>query len=248
MAVFRVHKIKNFTSVSNYLIKDERLSLKDKGMMLVLLSLPDNWNFSVKGLETICKEARNTINSILNDLEKNGYLERTRVYENRRIKEWRYDIYEIPKCLYRKNEDIKNEDINFEDIKNETQLNTKESKKEKSSTKKDIYKEIITRVIKRLNELNGTKYSTTSESTIKFIKGRLDEGYTEEDLTLVVEKMSYLWNQPSQKDMRQYLRPSTLFRPTNFENYLNMPVQEQSRTLNNANIDIDDFIKKGERK
>ena len=130
MAIFRVHKTKNFTTINNYLIKDERLSLKDKGMMLVLLSLPDNWNFSVKGLETICKEARNTINSILNDLEKNEYLERNMIYENGKIKEWKYDIYEIPKNLYRKNEDIENEDI-----QNETQLNTKETNTKKQNTK-----------------------------------------------------------------------------------------------------------------
>ena len=96
-----------------------------------------------------------------------------------------------------------------------------------SINKKEIYKEICKRVITRLNELNNTKYSTTSDSNLKFIRGRLDDGYTEEDLLLVVDKMSYLWNQPSEKDMRQYLRPSTLFRPTNFENYLNMPVNKK---------------------
>lgn len=143
MAVYRVHKTNNFTTINNYLIKDENLTLKDKGMMLVLLSLPDNWNFSVKGLETICKEARNTINSILNDLEFNEYLERNKIYENGKIKEWRYDIYEIPKYLYRKNEDIENVDIENEDIKNDTQLNTKELNTKKINTKqyKEIYKE-----------------------------------------------------------------------------------------------------------
>lgn len=126
--------------------------------------------------------------------------------------------------------------------------NTSNTNNTSINNNKEIYKEICNRVITRLNELNNTKYSTTSDSNMKFIKGRLDDGYKEEDLILVVEKMSYLWNQPSEKDMRQYLRPSTLFRPTNFENYLNMPVREQSRTLTNTTINIDDFIKKGERK
>lgn len=96
---------------------------------------------------------------------------------------------------------------------------------------KEIYKEkeICKRVIDKLNELNNTKYSPTSESTLKFIKGRLKDGYTEEDLMLVVEKMSYLWHQPGEKDMTPYLRPSTLFRPTNFENYLNMPIKNKQK-------------------
>ena len=93
MAVFRVHRTKNFTTVNNYLIRDGNLTLKDKGMMLVLLSLPEEWEFSVVGLEKICKEARNTINSILNNLEEYGYLERNKIYENGKIKRWRYDIY-----------------------------------------------------------------------------------------------------------------------------------------------------------
>jgi len=105
---------------------------------------------------------------------------------------------------------------------------------------------ICVNVITKLNELNGTNYSTKSKSSIKFIKGRLDEGYTERDLMLVVEKMSYLWNQPENEKMKQYLRPSTLFRPTNFENYLNMPVKIE-RTTKNIHVDLVDFINEGRK-
>lgn len=135
--------------------------------------------------------------------------------------------------------DVKKLGTNNNNIKNNNKNNNKE-----------IYKEICKRVITKLNELNDTKYSPTSEGNIKFIKGRLQEGYTEEDLMLVVEKMSYLWNQPSEKDMRQYLRPSTLFRPTNFENYLNMPIKEQKITSKElaTKMDFTDFIAKGMRK
>lgn len=115
------------------------------------------------------------------------------------------------------------------------------------NNKKEIYKEkeICKRVIDRLNELNNTKYSATSENTLKFIKGRLNDGYTEEDLLLVVEKMSYLWHQPNEKDMTLYLRPSTLFRPTNFENYLNMPVKVK-KTTKNVKLDLDILNRKGD--
>lgn len=89
-------------------------------------------------------------------------------------------------------------------------------------------------VISKLNELNNTKFKYKSDNNIKLIKARLDEGYTKEDLLMVVEKMSYLWNKEpksGEKDMRVYLRPSTLFRKSNFENYLNMPVPRESLTI-----------------
>lgn len=131
MAIFRVHKKNNYTQVDNYLIRDKNLSLKDKGLMVVLLSLPEEWEYSVKGLEQICKESRNTINDILNTLEKYNYLERKRIYENGKIKEWRYDIYEIPKNLYRKNQDIENLDIENLDLENSAQLIKEELNKER---------------------------------------------------------------------------------------------------------------------
>ncbi len=107
-----------------------------------------------------------------------------------------------------------------------------------------FYISISNLVINKLNELNKTKYKHTSEETLKLIKGRIDDGYTKEDLLLVVEKMSYLWNkepQKDEKDMRPYLRPSTLFRKSNFENYLNMPVNKKKVTTKDLPIDITDF-------
>ena len=69
---------------------------------------------------------------------------------------------------------------------------------------------------------------------MKLISGRLSEGYTEEDLIEVVEKMVVVWNSKKKgdKDMSIYLRPSTLFRPTNFENYLNMKVKKENVIVN----------------
>lgn len=126
--------------------------------------------------------------------------------------------------------------------RSESGKNKKKSKQNRSKNKKktkgatnnisisSFYISISNLVINKLNELNNTKYKPTSEETLKLIKGRIDDGYTEEELLLVVEKMSYLWNhepKKDEKDMRPYLRPSTLFRKGNFENYLNMPVNKK---------------------
>ena len=98
----------------------------------------------------------------------------------------------------------------------------------------NVVLETTKNVISRLNELNNTKFKYKSDNNIKLIKARLDEGYTKEDLLMVVEKMSYLWNKEpkkGEKDMRVYLRPSTLFRKSNFENYLNMPTPRENLTI-----------------
>lgn len=107
-----------------------------------------------------------------------------------------------------------------------------------SITNNNIYKNIIN----RLNELTNSKFRSNNKSTIELINGRLKDGYTEEDIIMVVEKMCYLWGNPKkgEKDMREYLRPSTLFRPTNFENYYNKPVNKINTTKDLA-IDISDF-------
>ena len=114
MAVFRINKNKNYTAISNYHLQDMNLSLKAKGLLSLMLSLPSNWDYSVRGLSEICKETKDTINGILNELEKNKYLVRNRIYENGKIIEWEYNIYET-NDLYPKNQDIENQDIGFYD-------------------------------------------------------------------------------------------------------------------------------------
>ena len=93
---------------------------------------------------------------------------------------------------------------------------------------------ICKKVVGRLNELTNSNFRATSKETVKLISDRLSEGYTEEDLVEVVEKMVVVWNsrKKGDKDMSIYLRPSTLFRPTNFENYLNMKVKKENVIVN----------------
>ena len=123
MAVIRTIKNDNYTTMSNYHLKDKELSLKAKGLLSMMLSLPDEWHYSVKGLKGICKESVNTINGILNELEEKNYLVRRRKYLNGKISEWEYVIFETnenhdTELLHLKNEDIENEDIENVDIEN----------------------------------------------------------------------------------------------------------------------------------
>lgn len=162
MAVIRTIKNENYTTVCNTHLRDKNLSLKAKGLLSMMLSLPDKWHYSVKGLEGICKESKNTINSVLNELEDNNYLVRRRRYCNGKISEWEYIIFENnenheEELLHLKNEDIENEDIENEDIENRDvykitkELNTKELNTNEYK-EKNIKKESVNSVISEYTE------------------------------------------------------------------------------------------------
>ena len=97
MSVFRIEKTKNYTVISNYHLRDKRLSLKAKGLLSYMLSLPEDWNYSLKGLCQVNKENETAIRSALKELEDNNYLERKKVRNNKGLFEYDYLIYEHPK-------------------------------------------------------------------------------------------------------------------------------------------------------
>ena len=96
MAVFKVHKSKNYTVMSNHHLKDKNLSLKAKGLLSVMLSLPANWDYSVLGLVAICKENKTSMQGVLKELEEYRYLERNRIQNKKGQFEYVYNIYECP--------------------------------------------------------------------------------------------------------------------------------------------------------
>ncbi|TGX96299.1 helix-turn-helix domain-containing protein [Hominisplanchenecus murintestinalis] len=75
MPVFRVEKNSNYTTMCNYHLRDQGLSLKGKGLLSMLLSLPDTWNYSVRGLSSITPDGVDGVLTALKELERLGYLE-----------------------------------------------------------------------------------------------------------------------------------------------------------------------------
>jgi hypothetical protein len=98
VSVVRVHKTKNYTVLSNYHFREKGLSLKAKGLLSLMLSLPDSWNYSVSGLVTLSKDGKDSVMSALAELEKFGYLERERIINDKgQFAGIEYHIYEAPK-------------------------------------------------------------------------------------------------------------------------------------------------------
>ena len=96
-SVFRIEKNKNYTVMSNHHLRNKELTLKSKGLLSLMLSLPEEWDYTLKGLSCICKEGIDAIRASVQELEQYGYVERHRI---RNDKGWltgtEYIIHEYP--------------------------------------------------------------------------------------------------------------------------------------------------------
>lgn len=97
MPVIRVNKTKDYTVMANYHFRDKNLSLKAKGLLSMMLSLPDGWGYSVEGLAKLSADGRESIMATLKELEKFHYLKRSQARDNSgKLGEAIYDIFEQP--------------------------------------------------------------------------------------------------------------------------------------------------------
>ena len=94
--VFRVERTKNFTVMSNHHFKNKKLSLKAKGLLSLMLSLPDDWNYNMPALKDVCCEGIKAIRSALKELESFGYLRRERIHGKDGKIEYTYYIGDVP--------------------------------------------------------------------------------------------------------------------------------------------------------
>ena len=97
MAVFRIERTRDYTVMSNHHLRNHELSLKAKGLLSMMLSLPDDWNYTTRGLAKICKEGVDAIGGALRELEREGYIVRHQLRDGQgRISDTEYVIYEQP--------------------------------------------------------------------------------------------------------------------------------------------------------
>lgn len=135
--VVRVNKTKDYTVMSNYHLSDTNLTLKAKGLLSVVLSLPNDWEYSIAGLTSISKEKEGAINSALKELKENGYLIISKKMPNEtesgRI-EYEWDFYEVPQNKKQAEEKqdpekqgLEFQGLEFQGLENSGQLNTNTS-------------------------------------------------------------------------------------------------------------------------
>lgn len=129
MAVFRVEKNKDYTIMSNYHFREKEMSLKAKGLLSLMLSLPEKWDYSISGLVAICKENETSIKTALDELKEFGYLEVIKKMPNEtktgRI-EYEYIVYEQKQ--EGKKQGIENLGVEIQGVENPPQLNINNKK------------------------------------------------------------------------------------------------------------------------
>lgn len=97
MKIFRVVKDKNYTTINNTIFKDKTISCKTKGFFATIMSLPDNWDFSVNGIKEILLEGKSSVYSFIDELEANGYLTKKQVRNSDgKLSSVEYVFYETP--------------------------------------------------------------------------------------------------------------------------------------------------------
>ena len=145
MAVFRIERTRDYTVMSNHHLRNRALSLKAKGLLSMMLSLPDDWNYTTRGLAKICKEGVDAIGGALRELEGAGYIVRHQLRDRQgRISDTEYVIYEQPQLPETPGPDTAGPDTDSPDTENPyldkpdtekpAELNIEKSNTQKSKT------------------------------------------------------------------------------------------------------------------
>lgn len=148
VSIIRVHKTNNFTVMSNTHFKEKGMSLKAKGLLSLMLSLPDDWNYSISGLVRLSKDGKDSVMTALAELEEFGYLTRHRTTDSKgKFSGVEYNIFEQPQQgkPVAENPNSAEQHAENTNAENPTQLNTnelsinnKELKESNTKDKKDI--------------------------------------------------------------------------------------------------------------
>ena len=257
MAQFKLRCEKDFMAIHNNIFKDKTISLKAKGLLAFMMSVPPDWDYSLAGLAACNKDGLVSVRSALQELEDNFYVKLTKVRnEKGQIVDMQYDVSDEPVFGNRIEEKPFLENPKADNPKtekplseNRTQLNTNTLNTKELNTKviKDIvpkqeqepipYAEIIT----YFNEVAGTHYLLRGKEIKKFIKARWNDGFRLEDFKTVLDKKAGQWKNDAK--MSKYLRFETLF-SNKFESYLNEVVATQYNPMNPSGSQYtDDEIK-----
>lgn len=234
MGTFRINHNTNYTVVSNRHLRDKEMSLKAKGLLTLMLSLPDDWNYSIEGLVKLSKDGKGSVTNGLYELEKLGYMTRTQTKDSKgQFNGYDWEVYESPVTenpLTENPPTVNPTQINTTKIYPYDITNNKYINKEKESK----YIVEIAEVIDYLNEKLGTEYRAKSRVNRECITARLNEGFTVDDFKKVIDNKYEDWGGT---DMELYLRPQTLF-GTKFETYLNASTGKRKSKIEKPTMGI----------
>ena len=197
MSVFRISKTSNYTVMSNHHFKNRKMSLKAKGLLSLMLSLPDTWDYSVSGLVTLSKDGKDSVMSALKELENHGYLKRTRLKDDKgQFSGTLYDIFEEPQQEIPMSENpiSASQTAEKSNSENQPQLNT------------DSIKDLPNQGIKESNIYDqlGVSDNEVRELYLEYIEMRMDIGspLSARGLKMLIDRVDRLSNYDKQVKMQ----------------------------------------------
>lgn len=221
--VVRINKTKDYTVMSNSHFKEKGMSLKSKGLLSLMLSLPENWDYSISGLVALSQDGKDSISNALKELERFGYLTRTQCLDEKgRFDGYDYNIYETKQSPLEECPLAENPSTENPSTENPPQYNTNTNKE---LNNKHI--DVVSEIVNYLNEKAKTSYKKTTESTKRHILARLHDGFTLDNIKSVIDKKVKEWKDT---EFEKYIRPETLF-GTKFESYLNSKINNKDKIL-----------------
>lgn len=242
MAIIRQKRNNKFSILSNEMLDDTNMSFKARGLLAYMLSKPDDWKFYVSELtDHSSKDGEKAIRSALSEIESAGYLERHRDRDDTgKFTGQDFILSDKPHSQNRhdanrpdeKRPDDKGRLLSTDSTKNLNKPST-DNKKQYSAVKNTAhsakaephipYKEIIN----YLNQKAGTHYRNTKTNQ-RIIEPRFKEGATLDDCKHAIDVCVSNWKGTNYE---KYLRPSTIFRASKFEGYVNSkPDKKQARS------------------
>ena len=179
--IIRVNKTKDYTVMSNYHLHEKDMSLKAKGLLSLMLSLPDDWDYSIDGLIKLSKDGKDSVTAAILELEKFGYLVRTQAKDKSgRFSGYDYDVYENPMTGEPLTENPLTE--------NPTQLNTNNQNNKEQNTKR------IKEEARTIDDIIAEQKEELQEPLREFVKMRkaIKKPITTHGLELALKRLSEL--------------------------------------------------------
>lgn len=200
---------KGFTTVCNDFLRDTDLSLAARGLLMTMLSLPDGWNMSGRGLASILPDGRDKVFSTLKVLEEKGYLRREKIKENGRFVDIEYQFCDSPIFLSLKKEKLCKNTL---PVSSPTLQKKEEPRKEKkidlsSISVREVGKEEIMEEMNKRKEEDREKY--VSEVILEKEKCVKEMGIPEKAFNFIVLIYTSIWNE--KPEMRKTLARFSAF-------------------------------------
>lgn len=236
MPKIRKEKAGQFTITSNKLIRDNSLSFKARGIFAYLWSQKDGWAYYESEIVKHTTDGITALRSGLNELERAGYLKRSR--ERKSGGRLAGTVWILSETGELKNDEkpiLENLKYGNPIYENQTLRNTNQKKHQLEETLTNKYKGTAQdaeppvpykEIVDYLNQKTGAKYKATTKPTQRLIKARWNEGYRLDDFKKVMDNKAFEWQNNSK--MWKYMRPATLF-GTKFDDYLNASDLDKTR-------------------